>query len=123
MLVSSFPVNSIHKFTINIITKYANYLNREDYAEKCLPTHPCLSLLANSEQPLSKVTSRRLLTYEKTRHPSVDEEDIEHTTIQDFRNKYFLVREETRKEKREREAALRKEHWQKYVKSKATSNV
>lgn len=69
------------------------------------------------------MTSRRLLTYEKTRHPSIDEEDIEHTSIQDFRDKYFVFREETRKEKREREAALRKENWQKYVKSKAASNV
>ncbi|XP_066253670.1 tRNA (guanine(10)-N2)-methyltransferase homolog [Euwallacea similis] len=92
---------------------------RDDYTEDCLPMHPCLKLLANCEQPLSKVTSRRLLTYEKTRHPSVDEvDDVEHSRIHDFRDKYFVVREETRKERRMKNAAVNKENWEKYVKSK-----
>ncbi|CAG9769697.1 unnamed protein product [Ceutorhynchus assimilis] len=91
---------------------------RDDYTVNCLPKHPCLKLLANSEQPLSKVTSRRLLTYEKTKHPSVDELSLEGVTIQDFREKYFLLREETRKEKRHKEAAIRKENWDKYIKNK-----
>ncbi|XP_076275564.1 tRNA (guanine(10)-N(2))-methyltransferase TRMT11 [Rhynchophorus ferrugineus] len=89
---------------------------REDYSEQCLPIHPCLKLMANSEQVLSKVTSRRLLTYEKERHPTLDEQNIEHISIQDFREKYFVVREETRKERRLREAATRKENWEKYKK-------
>lgn len=95
------------------------FLNfREDYTEKCLPTHPCLRLIANSEQPLSKVTSRRLLTYEKFKHPSIDELKLDDGSIQDFREKYFVVREETRKEKRLKDAANRKKNWEKYIKSK-----
>lgn len=91
---------------------------REDYTEKCLPTHPCLTLIANNEQTLSKVTSRRLLTYEKVRHPSIDELEVRDTTIPDFREKYFVIREETRKERRLKEAAIRNENWEKYKKSK-----
>ncbi|XP_030758341.1 tRNA (guanine(10)-N2)-methyltransferase homolog [Sitophilus oryzae] len=91
---------------------------REDYTERCLPQHPCLKLVANSEQPLSKVTSRRLLTYEKIRQPSQSELEIRDISIQDFREKYFVLREETRKERRLREAAVRKENWEKYKENK-----
>ncbi|XP_050297429.1 tRNA (guanine(10)-N2)-methyltransferase homolog [Anthonomus grandis grandis] len=93
-------------------------LLREDYNEKALPSHPCLKLLANGEQVLSKVTSRRLLTFEKTRHPVKEELNLDNIAIQDFREKYFEIREETRKERRLKEAATRKENWEKYARSK-----
>lgn len=36
-----------------------------DYSEVTIPKHRCLKLVANSEQDISLITSRRLLTYEK----------------------------------------------------------
>ncbi|XP_067213095.1 tRNA (guanine(10)-N2)-methyltransferase homolog isoform X2 [Linepithema humile] len=44
-------------------------LFRDQYTEDQLPAHPCLELVANSEQVLSNYTSRRLLTYKKFREP------------------------------------------------------
>lgn len=45
---------------------------RDQYVEDQLPAHPCLELIANSEQILSNYTSRRLLTYKKVKEPEVD---------------------------------------------------
>nr|CAI5823397.1 unnamed protein product [Callosobruchus analis] len=81
----------------------------EDYTESVLPQHPCLQLVSNSEQTLSKVTSRRLLTFEKAREPTVDEMDEHQVDIMDFREKYFVIREETRKERRLKQAKIREE--------------
>lgn len=45
---------------------------REDYEEhRCLPKHCCFVLVCNCEQILSKVLSRRLLTFEKVKEPKV----------------------------------------------------
>ncbi|CAH1975401.1 unnamed protein product [Acanthoscelides obtectus] len=82
---------------------------REDYTENVLPHHPCLELVSNSEQTLSKVTSRRLLTFEKTREPTEDELDEYPVDIMDFREKYFVIREESRKERRMKEAKIRED--------------
>ncbi|XP_074030901.1 tRNA (guanine(10)-N(2))-methyltransferase TRMT11 [Leptinotarsa decemlineata] len=87
---------------------------REDYHESGLPSHPCLKLTANSEQVLSKKTSRRLLTFEKIRPPSQEELDTIHSQITDFREKYYTAREETRQERRMKEARIRKENHLKY---------
>ncbi|KAG5887575.1 hypothetical protein JTB14_009983 [Gonioctena quinquepunctata] len=83
---------------------------REDYNESGLPSHPCLKLTANCEQTLSKVTSRRLLTFEKVQHPSHQELHIINNEITDFRQKYYSAREETRKERKAREAKIREEN-------------
>ncbi|XP_008201367.1 tRNA (guanine(10)-N2)-methyltransferase homolog [Tribolium castaneum] len=83
---------------------------REDYSEAGLPSHPCLKLVANSEQILTKITSRRLLTFEKVRNINPTD-DSDQNKIVDFREKYYVAREETRKEKRMREARIRKENW------------
>ncbi|XP_041968045.1 tRNA (guanine(10)-N2)-methyltransferase homolog isoform X2 [Aricia agestis] len=45
---------------------------RSDYSDEELPSHPCLELVANSEQVLSKLTARRLLTYEKIKDYTSD---------------------------------------------------
>lgn len=84
---------------------------REAYSETGLPSHTCLKLVANCEQILNKVTSRRLLTFEKIRHPSDEELNLNDDQITDFREKYFVVREETRKERRMQKAIERKENW------------
>lgn len=84
---------------------------REDYDVKRLPSHPNLKLIGNSEQILSKYTSRRLLTYERLNNVNINEDDDdcseENNTIQDFRAKYFEIREEARKERRMKKAAVR----------------
>ncbi|XP_011303591.1 tRNA (guanine(10)-N2)-methyltransferase homolog [Fopius arisanus] len=79
---------------------------REHYSEDQLPRHPCLKMTANSEQVLSNHASRRLLTYTKLREPH--ESDVISTmNILDFREMYFALRDESRKEKRMKRAAER----------------
>ncbi|XP_025991723.1 tRNA (guanine(10)-N2)-methyltransferase homolog isoform X1 [Solenopsis invicta] len=89
-------------------------LFRDQYTEDQLPAHSCLELTANSEQILSNYTSRRLLTYKKVKEPEETDESII-MNLTDFREKYFALREETRKEKRMRKAAeraRRREEWE-----------
>ncbi|XP_018366685.1 PREDICTED: tRNA (guanine(10)-N2)-methyltransferase homolog isoform X1 [Trachymyrmex cornetzi] len=89
-------------------------LFRDQYMEDQLPAHSCLELVANSEQILSNYTSRRLLTYKKVKEPEATDESII-MNFTDFREKYFALREETRKEKRMRKAAeraKRREEWE-----------
>ncbi|XP_018325435.1 tRNA (guanine(10)-N2)-methyltransferase homolog [Agrilus planipennis] len=90
---------------------------REDYTVESLPSSNCLKLVANSEQILSKYTSRRLLTYEKIKEPGEVDLDNE-ITIADFREKYFMLREETRKEKRIKKAQEKYENYQQYLQKK-----
>ncbi|KAL2744071.1 tRNA (guanine(10)-N2)-methyltransferase [Vespula maculifrons] len=88
---------------------------RDQYSTDQLPTHPCLRLIANSEQVLSNYTSRRLLTYEKVKEPQ-ETDDINSICLTDFREKYFALRDETRKERRMKKAierAKKKEDWEK----------
>ncbi|KAK5650812.1 hypothetical protein RI129_001841 [Pyrocoelia pectoralis] len=82
---------------------------REDYSEEGLPTHECVKLVSNSEQVLSKYTSRRLLTYEKICEPN--EENLNSAnTIANFRNKYYKARDENRRERRVKEANIREKN-------------
>ncbi|KAJ8921986.1 hypothetical protein NQ315_008623 [Exocentrus adspersus] len=91
---------------------------RQDYNEDGLPSHPCLKLVANCEQTLTKVTARRLLTFEKLRDPTEQELNMDHKEITDFREKYFVVREETRKERRMKEARVREENRLQHIRDK-----
>lgn len=52
--------------------------------------HACLELIANSEQDLSTLTARRLLTYEKIAEPELDKNHLLNEEIADFRLKYAL---------------------------------
>ncbi|EDW34634.1 GL21470 [Drosophila persimilis] len=86
--------------------------HREDYDEAMLPHHKHLRLVANSEQPLTGNTSRRLLTYEKSSeysHAEASEPRITHvpTPSEDFRDRYFNNALESRKDRRMRKAELR----------------
>ncbi|XP_022101515.1 tRNA (guanine(10)-N2)-methyltransferase homolog isoform X3 [Acanthaster planci] len=56
---------------------------RAEYTEDQIPHHPCLSLVANSEQPLSTTIGRRLVTMEKTRHMEGLEGDSPRAEIRD----------------------------------------
>lgn len=65
-------------------------LARNDYCEEYLPKHCCLQLVGNSEQDISSISSRRLLTYEKvTELEECDphEETTNSEIIGEFRNK------------------------------------
>lgn len=94
------------------------YFFREAYTENGLPSHPCLKLVANCEQIFNKVTSRRLLTFEKIRDYSEEELKLNENKITDFREKYFVVREETRKERRMKKANERQENFLKHLSTK-----
>lgn len=91
---------------------------REAYSEDGLPSHPCLKLVANCEQVLNKDTSRRLLTFEKIREASEEEVKLSENEITDFREKYFVVREETRKERRMKKANEREQNWLQHLSNK-----
>ncbi|KAL0275169.1 UNVERIFIED_CONTAM: hypothetical protein PYX00_003114 [Menopon gallinae] len=75
---------------------------KEDYDESKLPSHPCLTLIANSEQVLTGHTSRRLLTWEK--HKEVESScgpTVPEMFPSGFRQHYF-GHGETRKQRRAR---------------------
>ncbi|KOB65693.1 TRNA guanosine-2'-O-methyltransferase TRM11-like protein [Operophtera brumata] len=46
----------------HIYSDLLGFAAREEYAHAQLPAHPCMQLVANSEQVLSRSTARRLLT-------------------------------------------------------------
>ncbi|KAH8391635.1 hypothetical protein KR200_002685 [Drosophila serrata] len=88
--------------------------HREDYDPKMLPRHQNLQLVANSEQPLTGNTSRRLLTYEKgseysTQNLATTGSIQVPTPSEDFRERYFNSALESRKERRMRKAEQRQQ--------------
>ncbi|XP_011146251.1 tRNA (guanine(10)-N2)-methyltransferase homolog [Harpegnathos saltator] len=118
-----YGLNQIYKDLLCFSAKHLKYngrlvcwypLFRDQYVEDQLPAHPCLELVANSEQILSNYTSRRLLTYKKLKEPEATDESVNMNLV-DFREKYFALREETRKKRRMRKAeerARRREDWE-----------
>lgn len=70
-----------------------------------LPRHKCLQLVANSVQPLTVYSARRLLTYEKIsdREEDMDSYELSQLMIDNFRQRYMktvLQNSGTRKERR-----------------------
>jgi tRNA (guanine10-N2)-methyltransferase len=64
---------------------------KDEYEPKDIPQHPCLELIANSEQSFG-VWSRRLITLEKIREPDHDCTSLvsDHTPAHaKFRQRYF----------------------------------
>ncbi|CAO4360692.1 unnamed protein product [Caenorhabditis nigoni] len=62
----------------------------EKYCFENLPTHPAMELLSNCEQPLTRKTSRRLLSYRKVREPIANEEcEIRKTGVSHYRDCLF----------------------------------
>ncbi|XP_063540773.1 tRNA (guanine(10)-N2)-methyltransferase homolog [Cydia strobilella] len=92
-------------------------LLRAEYSPDQLPSHPCLGLVANSEQVLSRLTARRMLTYEKIREP--DGDVAADGGVHNFREKYFNSGEETRRARKERRA----EELAAYLRQKANQNA
>ncbi|XP_071804745.1 tRNA (guanine(10)-N(2))-methyltransferase homolog [Asterias amurensis] len=66
---------------------------RPEYTEAQVPHHPCLKLIANSEQPLSSYMGRRLITMEKTKHLEDLEEDVAAEIQQDCYQDHNSIRE------------------------------
>ncbi|XP_017057018.1 tRNA (guanine(10)-N2)-methyltransferase homolog [Drosophila ficusphila] len=88
--------------------------HRDDYDEKMLPEHQYLSLVANSEQPLTGNTARRLLTYEKSAEYCPPDRSLASAADmpalpQNFRDRYFNNALESRKERRMRKAEQREQ--------------
>ncbi|XP_038220999.1 tRNA (guanine(10)-N2)-methyltransferase homolog [Zerene cesonia] len=79
-------------------------LVRDEYREDHLPSHPCLELVGNSQQVLSKLTARRLLTYQKISDEIPNMPHDPNAGAHNFRDKYFAVGEISRREKKERRA-------------------
>uniref|UniRef100_A0A182Y772 tRNA (guanine(10)-N(2))-methyltransferase TRMT11 n=1 Tax=Anopheles stephensi TaxID=30069 RepID=A0A182Y772_ANOST len=82
---------------------------RKDLDADVLPRHKCLQLVANSEQPLSGYSSRRLLTYEKISDNESDFDAFEmpDTVVENFRERYFTQLAEDNGTRKERRQALR----------------
>lgn len=49
---------------------------KSEYSERILPRNECMQLLYNCEQSLTKESARRLLVYQKIRHPRMDSESM-----------------------------------------------
>ncbi|EAT44751.1 AAEL003922-PA [Aedes aegypti] len=78
---------------------------RKDFTPDMLPRHKCLQLVANSVQPLTVYSARRLLTYEKIsdREEDMDSYELSQLMIDNFRQRYMktvLQNSGTRKERR-----------------------
>lgn len=59
--------------------------SRDEYAEDELPFHPCMELVGNCEQVLSKLTARRLLTYQKISNNIPNMPHDQHGAAHNFR--------------------------------------
>ncbi|XP_022795236.1 tRNA (guanine(10)-N2)-methyltransferase homolog isoform X1 [Stylophora pistillata] len=68
---------------------------RPSYSDEFLPSHPCLRLVANSEQCLSRHVSRRLITMEKIKEHTVGGQNMSVVhqkfleSCDNFRDNYF----------------------------------
>ncbi|KAH9628091.1 hypothetical protein HF086_018307 [Spodoptera exigua] len=94
----------------------ATHLEMGRRLESQLPSHPCLKLVANSEQVLSKLAARRLLTYEKVLDDVPNMPLDPNAGVHNFRKcrvtgilficreKYFTMGETTRRERKEKRA-------------------
>lgn len=57
-------------------------------------------MIANSEQVLSSIAARRLLTYEKIKEPATDDLEIIDNIRDDFRPRFFAFEDAERLEKK-----------------------
>ncbi|XP_033126865.1 tRNA (guanine(10)-N2)-methyltransferase homolog [Anneissia japonica] len=81
--------------------------HRPQYTDDHVPRHPCLSIVANSEQPLTSTVGRRLITMIKTRHVHECTDGAEMTedlyqSHNAIRSKVLITPEEKQKRKLEK---------------------
>ncbi|XP_014661933.1 PREDICTED: tRNA (guanine(10)-N2)-methyltransferase homolog isoform X6 [Priapulus caudatus] len=85
----------IRESTRKIGSDKNNLVNHEQYTVDNIPQHPCLELVANSEQPLSVHVSRRLITmrkhldYEEARESELQATVSDDHYTESFRYRYF----------------------------------
>ncbi|XP_018015888.1 tRNA (guanine(10)-N2)-methyltransferase homolog [Hyalella azteca] len=74
---------------------------RDEYNSDEIPSHPCLRLVYNSEQVLNSHSTRRLLTYVKTR--AALEHEVANANVPEFsmafREKFFIAAKMSREER------------------------
>ncbi|XP_070392050.1 tRNA (guanine(10)-N(2))-methyltransferase homolog isoform X2 [Dermacentor albipictus] len=80
---------SAHHLCLNGRLVFWMPIYNEDFSEDSLPQHPCLKLIAYSEQSLSKHSSRLLITMEKTSEPDETSCAVMSSTAERFRERYF----------------------------------
>lgn len=80
---------------------------RREYSDDCIPKSSCFKLVANSEQYLSSIAARRLLTYEKIADPTTNVLENINSMQDDFRPKFFAFNDQERQEKRLQRAELK----------------
>lgn len=121
MLDSNFQVNDSEKFNF-LCHKLINskYCCRRDYSENCIPKSDCLKLIANSEQILSSIAARRLLTYEKIAEPISNKVKNLDQLRDDFRHKFFTRDEAERLERLNQKAELKETARQEAAKREKT---
>jgi tRNA (guanine10-N2)-methyltransferase len=81
---------------------------RADYKPEFVPSHPCFTLIANSEQVLSKDTARRLLTMEKIAELTPESalyKPSDTKWYNSFRTKYF-ARQQLKSDKATRDTSF-----------------
>ncbi|XP_014661929.1 PREDICTED: tRNA (guanine(10)-N2)-methyltransferase homolog isoform X2 [Priapulus caudatus] len=89
------PPYGIRESTRKIGSDKNNLVNHEQYTVDNIPQHPCLELVANSEQPLSVHVSRRLITmrkhldYEEARESELQATVSDDHYTESFRYRYF----------------------------------
>ncbi|XP_065095631.1 tRNA (guanine(10)-N2)-methyltransferase homolog isoform X2 [Ochlerotatus camptorhynchus] len=111
---SPYQFDQLYRDLMNVSARYLKLggrlvcwfpILRKDSTLDMLPRHKCLQLVANSEQPLTVYSARRLLTYEKVsdREEDMDSYELSQVMIDNFRQRYMktvLQNSGTRKERR-----------------------
>ena len=83
--------------------------HNSDYYSSAIPQHPCFKLVSNSQQPLTKQTSRKLVTWEKVKEVKSGEGSLVVKQFSGGFRDYYFNREETRKQRKARLAREYKE--------------
>ncbi|XP_058459641.1 tRNA (guanine(10)-N2)-methyltransferase homolog [Malaya genurostris] len=98
---------------------------RKDFTPEMLPRHKCLELIANSEQPLSVYSARRLLTYEKIsdRREDMLSYELSQVMVENFRQRYMGMVLQNSGSRKERRLALRKAGCEEAIKRGKTLDV
>ncbi|XP_058467053.1 tRNA (guanine(10)-N2)-methyltransferase homolog [Malaya genurostris] len=98
---------------------------RKDFTPEMLPRHKCLELIANSEQPLSVYSARRLLTYEKIsdRQEDMLSYELSQVMVENFRQRYMGMVLQNSGSRKERRLALRKAGCEEAIKRGKTLDV
>ncbi|XP_058812421.1 tRNA (guanine(10)-N2)-methyltransferase homolog [Topomyia yanbarensis] len=116
---SPYQFDQLYRDLLNFSAQYLNMggrlvcwfpILRKDFTPDMLPRHKCFELIANSEQPLSVYSARRLLTYEKVsdRQEDMLSYEMSQIMVENFRQRYMSLVSQCSGTRKERRLALRK---------------